>query len=472
MRDELAYMPATELRAAIVSGDLSSVEVTRDCLNRIDRHDGKINAFSEVTPALAMSMAAAADAALRRGDPPKPLHGIPVTIKDLFDLRGYVTARGSCSPAVVAKSDSPVTERLRAAGAVILGKTTTSEFGWTGVSRSPLTGITHNPWRQGFNAGASSAGAGAAAAAGFGPLHQGSDGAGSIRMPSHFSGVFGLKPTWGTIPQLPVRNSDQVSHVGPMARSVADAALFLNATAGPHPFDYTCRATREADYLEGLDQDVWGLRIAYSPDLGHARVDSEVADVVENAVTVFESAGCRVEEQTPEWGPAGPELGRFFWSVHETPLAHLLEDWREQMDPGLVACIEAGQGHSAADYMTMRAAKLDYIEKQHRFMADWDLLLTPAVSVSAFPADRLQPEHWPDHPWDWMSWAEFCYPFNMSGLPAASVPCGFTAPVGDRGGLPVGLQIVGRRGADHTVLRAAATFERAQPWADKRPPMD
>ena len=412
-------------------------------------------------------MAEDAERAVVKGQDLGVLHGVPVTIKDLFDVQGLATESGSRTKAgTVAIADSPVTARLKAAGAIILGKTTTSEFGWTGVSRSPLTGITHNPWRRGFNAGASSAGAGAAAAAGLGPLHQGSDGAGSIRMPSHFCGVFGMKPTWGLVPQLPVRNSDQVSHVGPIARTVADAALFLNATAGGHPFDHTSLISPAPDFLDGLEQDVADLRIAFSPDLGHARVDTEVAEAVARAATVFESAGCHVEEVRPDWGPAGPELARFFWAVHEVPLAGLLDNWVDDMDPGLVACIRAGSGHSAAHYLAMRARKLDYVERQHRFMAHWDLLLTPSVSVAAFPAERLQPAHWPAHAWDWLSWAEFCYPFNMSGLPAASVPCGFTPAM-----LPVGLQIVGKRGADRAVLQAAATFERAHPWADRRPPM-
>ena len=466
MAGDLAFTAATTLAADIRTGAVSPVEVVRALLTRIEADEPRINAFALLTPDVALDMAQAAEDALRRGGPIGPLHGVPVTIKDLFDIEGLPTARGSSTAqGAPASSDSPVTARLKAAGAVILGKTTTSEFGWTGVSRSPLTGITHNPWRHGYNAGASSAGAGAAAAAGFGPLHQGSDGAGSIRMPSHFSGVFGLKPTWGLIPHVPVRNSDQVSHVGPMARTVADAALFLNATAGAHPFDHTSLTTRQADYLAGLGQDVQGLRIAYSPDLGHARVDAQVAQAVEQAVAVFEQAGCHVEETTPAWGPDGPEIGRFFWTVHEVPLAGLLDEWREAMDPGLVACIEAGAGKSADEYLAMRARKLDYVERQYRFMADWDLLVTPAVSVAAFPAKRLQPAHWPEHPWDWLSWAEFSYPFNMSGLPAASVPCGFTSD-----GLPVGMQIVGGRGADQLVLQAAATFERARPWADKLPP--
>ena len=464
-QDDVSQASARELLSQYRSKALSPVEATEALLRRIEELDPAINAFSRLTPELALDAAKRAEDAWLRGRS-APLLGVPVTIKDLFHLQGSPTESGSRSQVGgVADADSPVAARLKAAGAVILGKTTTSEFGWTGVSRSPLTGVTHNPWRQGYNAGASSAGAGAAAAAGFGPLHQGSDGAGSIRMPCHFSGVVGLKPTWGTVPHVPVRNNDHVSHVGPIARSVADLALFLNATAGVHPFDHTSSVHPSGDFGAGLERDVADLRIAFSPDLGHARVDAEVAEVVHEASRFFQAAGCHVEEVVPGWGADGAELARFFWSVDRTSLAPHLEEWEEQMDPGLVACIRAGMGHSAETYLAMRARKLSYVERQHRFMAEWDLLLTPSVSVAAFPADRLQPEHWPQHPWDWLSWAEFSYPFNMSGLPAASVPCGQTP-----NGLPVGLQIVGRRGADQLVLQAAATFERANPFP--RPTID
>ncbi len=463
MDNDLCFASATDVSRQIRLRAISPVEVVRAVLDRIDRVEPHINAFSNLAADLALDMAKDAERALTRGDVGM-LHGVPATIKDLFHLKGFPTEQGSRTQVgSIAEQDSPVTARLKAAGAVILGKTTTSEFGWTGVSRSPLTGITHNPWKLGFNAGASSAGAGAGAAAGFGPLHQGSDGAGSIRMPAHFSGVVGFKPTWGLVPHLPVRNNDQVSHVGPLARTVADAALFLNATAGPHPLDHTSLTMPAQDFSTDLDRDVTDLRIAFSPDLGHARVDAEVAEQVRAAALAFESFGCRVEEVVPDWGGDGAELARFFWAVHESPLARHLDQWEERMDPGLVACIRAGSGHAAETYLVQRARKLAYVERIHRFMAEWDLLLTPCVSVAAFPAKRLQPKHWPSHPWDWLSWSEFCHPFNMSGLPAASVPCGLTPT-----GLPVGLQIVGKRAADHDVLRAAATFERARPFS--RPP--
>ena len=466
--EDLCYTPATELASRIRDKDISPVEVTDAVLERIERLEPKINAFATLTAQSAREAAREAEAAVMRGDDLGPLHGVPTTIKDLHLVAGVPMERGSyIMQGNVPESDAPFVTRLKDAGAVILGKTTTPEYGWKGVSQSPLTGITSNPWKLGYNAGASSAGAGAGAAAGFGPLHQGSDGAGSIRMPSHFSGVFGLKPSYGRIPNWPVSNGDQTSHIGPMTRTVADAALMLHVASGAHPLDHYSLESPPADYPALLGEGVRKLKIAYSPDLGHARVDPDVAALVADAVKVFEDLGCSVEEVTPEFGPVGPDLIRFFWTVHEATLGEHLAQWEDKMDPGLVACIRAGRGNSAEDYLAMRARKLAYVEQIHRFLQEWDLLLTPAVSVAAFPADRLQPEHWPQHPWDWIMWAEFSYPFNMSGSPAASIPCGFTEE-----GLPVGLQIVSHRFDDLGVLQAAAAFEQARPWAQHRPPID
>ncbi len=463
--DELCFTPAVRLVELIRTKALSPIELVEAVLRRIERLEPQLNAFATLTADRARSAAAAAEAAVMKGDDLGALHGVPVTIKDLTVTEGVPTQRGSLTQAGnVTVTDAPIVSRLKGAGAIGLGKTTTPEFGWTGVSRSPLTGITSNPWKLGYNAGASSAGAGVGAAAGYGPLHQGSDGAGSIRMPAHFCGVFGFKPTFGRVPYLPVPNNDQASHIGPLTRTVADAALMLKVMAGPHPWDHLTLEAQPADYPAELDPDIKGLKVAYSPDLGHARVDPEVAALVAKGVGVFEEMGCVVEEVTPSFAPDGPDLVRFFWSVHEAPLAEYLEEWGAQMDPGLVACIKAGLGHSAEDYLRMRARKFEYVGQWHRWMADWDLLITPAVSVPAFPAERLQPDDWPQHPWDWIMWAEFSYPFNMSGQPAASVPCGFT-----EAGLPVGLQIVAKRFDDLGLLNAAAAFEAARPWAGERP---
>ena len=465
--DELGFMPATELAERIRTKKISPVEYTRDLIQRIETLEPRVNAFAHLAADQAMDAARKAEAALMSGARMGRLHGVPVTIKDLVITKDMPTQSGSLifqnhQPT----EDSPVVPRLQAEGAIILGKTTTSEFGWTGVSHSPLTGITHNPWKYGYNAGASSAGAGAASAAGYGPLHQGSDGAGSIRMPSHFCGVFGIKPSFGRVPYYPVSTGDMTSHMGPMSRTVADSALMLEVMAGPHPLDYTTLEAGPAHYLARLHEGVKGKRIAFSPDLGHARVDPDVAALVRKAAERFTELGATVEEVKTPWATPGPELVRFFWSAHLTRLQPYLEKWESQMDPGLVACIKASENVSIAEYQAARERKMPYIASIHRWFEDWDFLLTPSVSVAAFPAEKLMPDHWPQHDWDWVSWAEFSHPFNMSWNPAASVPCGFTAE-----GLPVGLQIVGKRFDDLGVLQASAAFEQAQPWAHKRPPL-
>ncbi len=465
--DEFGFMPARRMAAMIRDRQVSPVEVTQAILARIERLEPRVNAFAHLAPEQAMAAARRAEAAVMSGATLGRLHGVPVTIKDLANTADMPTQHGSCimkgnRPA----EDTPMVARLRAEGAIVLGKTTTSEFGWTGVSHSPLTGITHNPWKHGYNAGASSAGAGAAAAAGYGPLHQGSDGAGSIRMPSHFCGVFGLKPSFGRVPAVPLGASDFTSHNGPMGRDVADVALMLSVMAGPHPMDHTTLQDVR-DYTEGLAAGVRGKRIAYSPDLGHARVDPEVAALVRQAALRFQKLGATVEEVRIEWGAAGRELIRLTWPAHMAArFAAKLPEWESRMDPGLVACVREGMKVTLPQYQAARERKHAYIGAIHSWFADWDLLLTPAVSVPAFPAELLNPPHWPQHDWDWIGWAEFSYPFDFSWNPAASVPCGFTAD-----GLPVGLQIVGRRFDDAGVLQAAADFEAAQPWADKRPPL-
>ena len=465
--DDLGYLPATQLAELIRTKQISPVEYMRSLLARIEAVDPKVNAFAYLAPDRAMDGARAAEAKLMSGERIGRLHGLPVTIKDLAITKDMPTQQGSLmyKDAQTAE-DAPMVSRLRDEGGIVIGKTTTSEFGWTGVSHSPLTGITHNPWKFGMNAGASSAGAGAASAAGFGPLHQGSDGAGSIRMPAHFCGVFGLKPSFGRVPNYPVSTGDMTSHNGPLTRTVADSALMMEVTSGPHPLDYTTLEAGPAAYLSRLHEGVKGKRIAYSPDLGLARVDPDVAALVKAAALRFAELGAIVEEVPTPWAAPGPELIRFFWSAHLTRLKPRLETWASKMDPGLVACIEASTNVSVSEYQAARETKMAYIANIHRWFENWDFLLTPAVSVAAFPAEKLMPDHWPHHDWDWVSWAEFSYPFNMAWNPAASVPCGFTAE-----GLPVGLQIVGRRFDDLGVLQASAAFEAVQPWAGARPPL-
>jgi aspartyl-tRNA(Asn)/glutamyl-tRNA(Gln) amidotransferase subunit A len=467
---ELAWMPAVELAALIREKKVSPVESTEAVLSQIEACEPRVNAFVHRVPEQARAAARRAEQAVMSGEALGALHGVTFTLKDLTPTHDMPMQSGSrIFAGNQPKEDAPLATRLLEAGGIVLGKTTTPEFGWTGVSRSPLTGVTSNPWRAGFNAGASSAGAGAAAAAGYGPLHQGSDGAGSVRMPAHFCGIYGLKPSFGRVPYYPPSVGDLTSHIGPMTRTVADSALMMQVMAGPHPWDFTTLEAPPADYLGllGRPPRQGKPRIGFSADLGHATVDPDIAAIVRSAAKALAAGlGAELEEVTPAWGPLGPEIGRFFWSAHMSRWQPYLAEWESRMDPGLVACVKQGAPVSVSDYQRARARKYAYVTEIHRFMTGYDFLLTPAVSVAAFPATQLQPDHWPQHDWDWMSWAEFSYPFNMSGHPAASIPAGFTAE-----GLPVGLQIVGQRFDDLGVLQASAVFEALRPWADKHPPL-
>jgi aspartyl-tRNA(Asn)/glutamyl-tRNA(Gln) amidotransferase subunit A len=315
-----------------------------------------------------------------------------------------------------------------------------------------------------MTAGGSSAGAGAAAAAGIGPLHQGSDGAGSIRIPSAFCGIVGVKANYGRVPLWPVSNNDYATHAGPMTRTVADAALMLGVMAGADDADMSCLDAPVPDYLGQLERGVRGLRIAFSPDLGNLRVDPEVAAVVGDAALAFEGLGATVELVKPGFADTY-DMIRLIWGAHYIGnYGQFLEEWRSRMDPGLVACMEEAKHWTAQEYVAMRGRKIAYWDSVRPLFERYDLLLTPTISVAAFEVGRLNPAGWPQHAWDWFPWASFSYPFNFTGQPAATVPAGFTPA-----GLPVGLQIVGRRLAEVTVLQAARAFETARPWADRKP---
>jgi aspartyl-tRNA(Asn)/glutamyl-tRNA(Gln) amidotransferase subunit A len=462
---DLCYTPATTLAAMIRTKALSPVELMRAVLDRIGRMNPIVNAFCTITADTALAEAKRAEDAVMRGEARGALHGLPVSIKDLTHSRGVRSMFGSfIHEHQVPEQDAPFLRRLKAAGAIMTGKTTTPEFGWKAIGDSPLTGITRNPWNTETTSGGSSAGAAVAAALGLGPLHQGSDGAGSIRIPSSFCGIFGLKPSYGRVPIWPVSNNDYTTHTGPMTRTVEDAALMLSVMAGPDDWDRTSLEAAPADYVAELRRGVKGARIAFSPDLDGLPVDADVAAVVRSAVSAFEEAGATVDEVQPGF-PDSSRVIRVMWSAHMAGNnAKYLDQWRARMDPGLVACIEDGLRQSAREYVEARGQKIAHWDAMRPLWERYDFLLTPTVSVPALPVGRLNPAHYPQHAWDWLGWASFSYPFNFTGQPAATVPAGFTL-----GGLPVGLQIVGRRFADLAVLQAAAAFEQARPWADRRP---
>jgi aspartyl-tRNA(Asn)/glutamyl-tRNA(Gln) amidotransferase subunit A len=431
---------AEELRRAFAARELSPVEIARAELDLIERVNPQLNAFVTVTPELALEGAAAAERAYATGTA-GPLAGIPATIKDLVQLAGVRCTMGSAVYADrVSATDDPLAARIRAAGAVILGKTTTPEYGWKGETTSPVSGSTFSPWRRDATPGGSSGGAAAAAAVGIGVVHQGGDGAGSIRIPSSFSGVFGIKPTFGTVPQP---SNSGLSSQGPIARTVGDAALLLEVMG-------------EVRLRDELEQGISGLRVAWSGDLGYAAVDPAVRDLAGSAAQRFTELGCSVDEDGPGLADPWPVVD-VIWSWSQSRG----EDERTLAlaDPGRRPVIERGWALTEEEHERAQAGRLEYREAMERFFDRYDLLLTPTLPVTAFAAGLDQPGTVAGRPTEYLSWTAFTYPFNVSGSPAASVPCGMLD------GLPVGLQIVGPRGADALVLRAARAFERLQPWS-------
>ena len=451
-------LSAAELAAAYRARELSPVEVADAALERIDRHDEAINAFCLVDADAARTAARASEGRHARGEPAGPLDGVPVGVKDLLVTRGWPTLRGSraIDPAGPWEDDAPVVAALRRAGAVLPGKTTTPELGWKGVTDSALTGVTRNPWDTARTPGGSSGGSAAALAAGMVPLALGTDGGGSIRIPCAFCGLPGLKPTFGRVPAWPASPFGPVSHVGPMARTVADLALLLDVLAEPDARDWQALPPPTRSFAAGLEDGVEGLRIAFSPELGYAAVDPEVAGLVAKAAFAFAALGAHVELRDP--GFADPRATfDVLWSSGATrAVAGLGDGAAIGIDPGLAQVAETGRGHSALDYVTAIGERDALAIAMSRFHEDWDLLLTPAMPLAAFEAGREVPDGSEDPRWP--GWTPFTYPFNLTQQPAATVPCGFTSE-----GLPAGLQIVGPRYADALVLRAARAYEAANP---------
>ncbi|MBA3643432.1 MAG: amidase [Chloroflexia bacterium] len=464
--DELCFLSAIELRAAYRQRDLSPVEVTEAILARIDRLNLALTAFITVTPEIALRHARDAERAYATGDGILPLSGVPISIKDLTPTKGIRTTRGSLlDPDWVPDEDAPFVERVYAAGAVMLGKTNTPELGWKGDSGNRLVGPTHNPWQHGRTAGGSSGGAGAAVAASLGPLAQGSDAAGSIRIPAAFCGIVGFKPSFGLIPQYPRSAVGDLSHLGPMTRTVADAALLFDVVAGADPRDRLSWST-DSSTLDSLDQGVHGLRVAWSPNLGYAPVDPAVLAVVESAASSFSGLGCEVDRVDPNLTNPSDIIDLLWSSAMAGYAFGRLDQIRDRLDPGLVRVMERGATISAAAYTDAETRRAAYFQGMRQFMERYDLLLTPTLPITAFAAGADQPESPATESDDHLDWTPFTYPFNLTGQPAISLPCGMVD------GLPVGIQIVGRWHDDRRVLRAAAAFETMAPWRHLRPPLD
>jgi aspartyl-tRNA(Asn)/glutamyl-tRNA(Gln) amidotransferase subunit A len=468
---------AVELAAAIRKGEISAVEATQAALARMDALEPSLHAFCTPTPELALEAARTVDAALAAGEATGPLAGVPLGVKDLICTKGIRTVSGS--PAYrdfVPDEDDIVVERVKAAGAVILGKTNVPEFGYSGVGHNPVFPTTANPWNPALTSGGSSAGSGAAVASGMCPIAFGSDGGGSIRIPAAHCGLFGMKASMGRVPLYPgcrderypgVSGWESLEHIGPMARSVADAALMLSVIAGPDPRDRHSLPDEGVDWVgAAAPGSLRGLRVAYSADWGYAAVDPEVRRVVGEAARVFETElGCIVEEAHPGF----PDPAHAFWALValETDLAGMrtmVKEHGAQMSPHVVALVT--REWTAEEFSAAIIQRKQVANAMWRFMQRYDLVLTPTLAVPPFALHMQGPEKIEGRAVSNSAWLAFTFPMNMTGQPAASIPAGFT-----RDGLPVGLQIIGRHLDDVGVLRASAAFERARPWQQHVPPI-
>lgn len=463
---DLNWKSATKLVKGYAKKKFSPVEVAKACFAQIEKHEPQLNAMVEIRHDEALKQAKASEGRWHKGEPQGPVDGVPTLIKDLLLVRGWPTLRGSktISPEQAWDQDAPSVARLRECGAVFLGSTTTPEFGWKGVTDSPLTGITRNPWDTATTPGGSSGGSSAAAAAGYAPLTLGTDGGGSIRIPAGFSGIFGHKPSFGRVPAFPLSPFGTVAHVGPMTRTVEDSCLMLNVIAQPDARDWHSLPYDGSDYTKGLPRKLKGLRIAFSPALGYVTVDPEIAKLVARAVKVLEDLGATIELADPGFDDPAPIFRILWWSGARAALGHLPAEKKKLLDPGLADVVEQSMSIGLDDYQTAVKERGTLGTKMRLFMERYDLLVTPTLPIPAFEAGRLAPAN-AETTGKWVNWTPFSYPFNLTQQPAASVPCGFTAK-----GLPAGLHLVGRMFDDRTVLKAAHAYEKATAWHKARPP--
>jgi aspartyl-tRNA(Asn)/glutamyl-tRNA(Gln) amidotransferase subunit A len=472
----ICRMDAVSLARRIRSKELSATEVTEAVLRRMEVLEPYLHAFCTPTPEVARAAAKAVDAQIAKGEPIGPLAGVPIGIKDLVATKGIKTVMGSkLYEEFIPDEDDIVVERLKAAGAVIIGKTNVPEFGYSGVGHNPVFETTRNPWNLAMTSGGSSAGSGASVAAGVAPFAIGSDGGGSVRIPSAHCGLYGIKASMGRVALYPgcrderypgVSSWETLEHIGPMSRTVADSALMLSVIAGPDPRDRYSIPTADFDYLEAAQpSSLKGLRIAYSEDWGYAAVDPEVRRVVSEAVAVFEKElGCHVERANPGWRS---DAGATFWTLVAadtdlTGMRKLIAGREREISPHLVDLVM--KPWTGADFTDAHTQRKAICNTMWRFMSNYDLLITPTLAVPPFPVHMQGPEIIEGRMGRNADWLCFTFPANLTGQPAASIPAGFT-----KDGLPVGLQIIGRHLDDRTVLRASAAFEQARPWAHKWP---
>ncbi|MEU9183164.1 amidase [Streptomyces sp. NPDC048484] len=463
---ELTELTAVRLVEGYRKGEFSPVDVTRAALRRAEEIQPAVNAFVRLDEEAALAQALDSAERWRRGEPAGLVDGVPVSVKDILLMRGGPTLRGSRTVSQTGRwdEDAPSVARLREHGAVFLGRTTTPEFGWKGVTDSPVSGVTRNPYDPSRTSGGSSGGSAAAVALGAGPLSLGTDGGGSVRIPGSFCGIFALKPTYGRVPLYPASAFGTLAHVGPMTRDAADAALMMDVISGPDIRDWSGLGPASGSFTDGLDGavrtgdvrtgevragDVRGLRVAYSPSFGgQVAVRPGVAAAVRRAVEGLASLGAYVEEADPDFTDPVEAFHVLWFSGAARVTQRLGPQQRKLLDPGLREICALGERFSALDYLAAVDVRMELGRRMGRFHDTYDVLVTPTMPITAFEAGVEVPRGSGHR--RWTGWTPFTYPFNLTQQPAATVPVGL-----DEGGLPVGLQITAARHQDPLVLRTA-----------------
>ncbi len=468
-REDICFMPAYEIKDKIRNQELTSEETTDIIIERIEKINPILNAYCITTFDIAREVAKKADDAIKKGDNLGLLHGIPTSIKDLEDIKGIRTTKGcKIYENNIAIKDDIMVKRLKDAGAIILGKTNTPSLGCKGVTDNLIFGATKNPWNLERTCGGSSGGAASAVASGLGPLASGSDGGGSIRIPSSFCGVYGLKPNFGRIPHDRMRYTGYIGsfvHKGPIVRYVKDAALMLDVLAGPNDIDRYSLPKPNFSYLERLKESIKKVNIGYSLDLGFVEaLDPEVKKSVLEGINMFKKLNWSIEKSNIKL----PNPAKAHWIIWSSGFAFMLKpylaQWEDKLDPQLVEIVKVGLSYSVDNIKRAEIRREMVYEEICRNFKKFDILITPTLACPAFKLDIPFPKKIDGKEVKAGAWLSYTYPFNLSGHPAASIPCGWSS-----NGLPIGMQIIGKRFDEVKVLQVSKAFEELAPWQDKRP---
>ena len=467
-KEEICYMSACDMAEKIKTQEISSLEIAETFIERIEKINPIINAYCTPTFDLAREMAKKADERVKKGEKFGTINGIPTSFKDILETKGIKTTYGSkMYENFVPEEDSIVVKRLKDAGCVIMGKTNTPEFAFSGITDNPVFGVSKNPWNLERTTGGSTGGGAATIASGLGPLTVGTDAGGSIRIPSCLCGVYGLKPSFGRVPTYPyvILHSRTINHYGPLVRYVEDAALVLDVMKGPDDNDRLSLPEQNISYLESIDNKPNKLKIGYSLDLGYAKVlDPDVEKSVLNSIDKFEQFGWTTEHVKIKIRKAEMAFYTLYTVDFGYDLKPKFKEWKDRIDPDLLRLAEGGLGYSGIDVMRAMDQRRKIYDTVNKFFKEFDILITPTTAIPAFELGIMYPPVINGKNVSPTGWQPFTLPFNLTGHPAGTVPCGWSSE-----GLPIGMQIVGKRFDELTVLQVSKAFQNIAPWQEKRP---